>query len=299
MTIFALKQIYNYCILILGGMKKTYLYLDVYFLNSIVVDSAVLLMFCFIMKIQVKLHRILCASLLGDVANCILVIVNAQGIGKHLINIFVTVIMLFIITGKQMCIVEYFIKSIVLFYFIGFMLGGLLTCITGSGCGFIMINVTAIIVMAAVYIVSGERGLSRYRQYNSDIYEVTLYKKNRIYKGIGYYDSGNGVREPLSGALVIIGNITELDSFLTEGEKHYIKLFPKLPSEWDGETHIRGIPYNSLGNGKGMLPGIRIDRLDICKKHNHKTYNNIYVGISLDKLSLGEKYDFILHREMY
>ena len=280
-------------------MYNTYLYLDVYFLSNIIADAAVLLMFCFVMRFQTRLYRIISASVFGSVTDCVMTAFNIQDIVRYTINVVIAAIMLLIIAGRQRFTVEYLMKSVVLFYFIGFMLGGLLNGLAVNGCGIIMLGISAAVVPGVVYLVSGERGLSRFRQYNSDIYEVTLYRKNNRYEGTGYYDSGNGAREPLSGAPVIIGYLSGMDKFLTEGEKRYIKLFPGLPDKWDGETYIRGIPYNSLGNGKGMLPGIKIDRIDVRRKHKQKTYNNIYVGISTDKLSLNEKYDFILHRDMY
>ena len=254
-------------------------------------------MFCFIMRIRVKLYKIILASFISSIANCILLIVNNYIICQA-INVFVTITMLLIIMGKSMCKLECFIKSLVLFYFTGFMLGGVLTCISGTDCGLLEMILVAVSLMAVVYIVSGERGISRYRQCNSEIYEVILYRNNKIFQGTGYYDSGNGAREPISGAQVIVGNIKSMNSFLTEGEKKYISIFPNLPSKWDGETYIRGIPYYSLGNRKGMLPGIKIDRLVVCNKHNNKTYDNVYVGVTSDELSMNERYDFILHREM-
>lgn len=268
-----------------------------YLINSFIADGAVLLMFCFIMSIRVKLYRIILASLIASIVNCMLLIVNNYIICQA-INVFVTITMLLIIMGKRLCKFECFIKSLVLFYFTGFLLGGVLTCISGTDCALSEMILAAVSLMAVVYIVSGERGISRYRHYNSEIYEVILYRNNNTFKGTGYYDSGNGVREPISGALVIVGNIKSMNSFLTEGEKKYISIFPKLPPNWDGETYIRGIPYNSLGNCKGLLPGIKIDSLVICNKHKNKTYNNVYVGVSLEELSIDERYDFILHREM-
>lgn len=280
-------------------MLKTYFYLDVYFLNNFIIDAVLLLIFCFVMRIRVRLYKIIFAALIGAVTNCLLIILNCYGNVLHLFNLCIAFIMLAVIVGRQIFAFELIIKYIVIFYINGFMIGGILTGITGNSCSIIIFDGIVIITAALLYIIAGEHGINRFRQYNSDLYEVTLYKGDRIYSGSGYYDSGNSVREPISGSKVIIGDVTRMDSFLTEGEKKYIRMFPVLPSEWDGATYIRGIPYNSLGNRKGILPGIRIDRIDIRRGQKQKTYNNIYVGISIDKLSFDEKYDFILHREMY
>lgn len=282
----------------LRRLNLTYVYIDIYFLNDILADITVLMLFCLIINSRIYIGRIVIAALIGSSYSVFSIIEPHNIVIIHLLGILIAYIMLRL-TLKNPCIVmSEYIRYILILYLIGFMKGGIIYYVSPNDNSIaIHILITSVLVFI-VLVTAGNKGLKRYRYLNSACCEVAIVSGSRRYCGRGFYDSGNGMYEPISGSMVIIGDVNRLDSFLTEGEKNYIRLFPELPDTWDGVTYVRGIPYSALGTSKGMLPAIRLDEVAITRDNVITRYNNCYIGISTGALSMEDRYDFILHRDM-
>ena len=290
-------------------------------------DVFIILMFCIITNIPIKLKRVFIASITGALLSCAVMLISretvipkeyiilqkavssqecmiSQGfVMTQLFAVGVSFVMLLILVGGKSgytdkCIGTY-IRYITILYAISFMNAGIISFIKkNSTINMFMLGACFVLVTLIVRAMSRYGGITDIRKCNEVMYEVTMIKGNRSINGIGYYDSGNGMYEPISGAMVILASADDLAKFLTEGEKHYIKLFPQIPDQWDGVTYIRGIPYSSIGKEKGILPGIRIDKVELMHGKRVKEYIGCYLAVYPGMLSAKGKYNFIIHRNM-
>lgn len=119
-------------------------------------------------------------------------------------------------------------------------------------------------------------------------------------------DTGNQLTDPITGKPVMIVELDALKGIIPK------KAFEELRNNDDfdvnsiitclSETYLasrlRVIPFNSIGEQKGMLVGIRPDAVIIV--HNHKTIKiqDIIIGIYKYKLSSKGIYNGLLHPEL-
>ena len=119
-------------------------------------------------------------------------------------------------------------------------------------------------------------------------------------------DTGNQLTDPITGKPVMIAELDTLKGIIPQ------KAFEELKNNDDfdvnsiitclSETYLasrlRVIPFNSIGEQRGMLAGIRPDVVIIM--HNNKTVEvqDIIVGIYKYKLSSKGTYNGLLHPEL-
>ncbi|WP_028307442.1 sigma-E processing peptidase SpoIIGA [Desulfitibacter alkalitolerans] len=119
-------------------------------------------------------------------------------------------------------------------------------------------------------------------------------------------DTGNQLTDPITGKPVMITELDVLQGIIPK------KAFEELKNNDDFDvssviaclsqtylaSRLRVIPFNSIGEQKGMLIGFRPDAVIIV--HNHKTIKikDIIVGIYKYKLSSKGIYKGLLHPEL-
>lgn len=116
-----------------------------------------------------------------------------------------------------------------------------------------------------------------------DIYTVTIVHGGNEVCTEALYDSGNSLREPMSGKTVhIIDEET--------GKKLCFE-------RRDTQEKIRVVPYHSLGNNAGILVAFECERLEIQAGENRIVLKNEFLGIYRGVLS-GKGYHMILNRSI-
>lgn len=100
-------------------------------------------------------------------------------------------------------------------------------------------------------------------------------------------DTGNSLRDPLTGHPVVVMEYNALKEALPAGVRELFEQEGGLDSSdllaalsaTSLAPRFRLIPFRSLGRERGLLVGIRPDRVEV-KDHNHrKAYNRVVVGI--------------------
>ena len=90
-------------------------------------------------------------------------------------------------------------------------------------------------------------------------------------------DSGNTLREPISGAPVSV-----LDA----------RVFKIL---WREEpSGFRAIPYHSVGKNSGILSGYPVPQITIRYRGVEKVYRNVYLAVSEEEIA-GKEIPMLLH----
>ena len=111
---------------------------------------------------------------------------------------------------------------------------------------------------------------------------VELYLGNEKYQIKGMIDTGNGLRDPISGAPVNI-----LDRYTAR------KLFGE-----ETLKDVRYIPYQSIGKKAGVLPAIQFERMCILKDTECWVEKPL-IAISEEAISKGGEYEMILNPNLF
>lgn len=194
-------------------------------------------------------------------------------------------------------------RQLLLFYLVSFLLGGatlalLLLTSTKS------VSNQAVIYIGEIRIVQIACGI--FLGYQIILYFLRVLREQRNAEGrlvtlsirIGQQelqirallDTANFLRDPISGKLVLIVEQSTIQSI--------------LPEDW--QNRVRLIPYASLGNRNGMLPGIRPDQVSVVPpKESDSTAGpflqlDVILGLVADpfrKGFQGEKYQGLLNPE--
>ncbi len=119
-------------------------------------------------------------------------------------------------------------------------------------------------------------------------------------------DTGNNLREPVSGSPVIIMNYQELSSLVeifsfSENEAEGKGMFQLANNIAElSNTGLYLIPYTSLGKKEGLLPGFRPDEVEIFAGGKHRKWSKgqVIVGLSPSKVSGDNSIQALIHPEL-
>jgi len=140
---------------------------------------------------------------------------------------------------------------------------------------------------------------------SKDIYcniEINFNSKKVELKAL--IDTGNFLKEPITGAFVVIVESASLREIFPDILLKNIKNILEGKIE-QGEisdeymSRLRVIPFSSLGKQNAMLLGIKVDYLNIYRsEEDDKTVKNVVVGIYEGSLTKNESYRALINLEM-
>lgn len=263
-------------------------------------DIAQTVFFCTMINLRSSILRIVCASFAGALTSCIVIIFSGCPAIKIITaDIVVPCVMIYILyRGRILLGVKTIFKYVLIWYFCAFALNGLVNYALKGMLTIGKMFIIVLFVCTVCAVIVRRYNLSSLRSVNESLYNITIYKGKRTMSGCAKYDSANMLSEPISGLAVIVCDKEAVNSFLTDGEKKYIDMFPNLPDKWDGITYIRSIPYCSVGKKHGMLPAVLLDEVCISKDNKYIKYGKCYLAVSGGCISSDAAYDFLLNHRM-
>ena len=238
-------------------MRIYVLYLDVYFLENVLLNLVLLIFTLILTGRRIRFIRLLGASLIGGVMAILPIILR--------LRYGITYIMLILLTGLLVVTIASGIRSmseqwtaVMYFYVMSFVWNRLFTGlerILGT-----KYTLCAAIVTAIMGTVSGY-----------------LYDRKLTLKAL--LDTGNGLREPISGRPV---SIIERDVYDTLCHQTI-------------QERYRVIPYHSIGKEHGILQGTEVDELIIWRENEPYVQKKAVIALYEGKLSGNGSYQMILH----
>ena len=139
-----------------------------------------------------------------------------------------------------------------------------------------------------------------------DMYcNIKIKLNNEEIKTKAMIDSGNMLKEPITGTPVIVVESTLLEGAIPhEILKNLEQIiggdFNKIDEEIKKEymTKLKLIPYSSLGKQNGMLLGIKPDFIEIQKEENFEKIENVIIGIYNKSLTKKGEYRVLVGIEL-
>lgn len=255
------------------------LYVDVLFLVNFMMDYILLLIVKKMLACSATHGRICIGAAMGSFLTCLVVIlpIPYAFIKFVLFHMFVNTCMIRV--GLKIKTIPSFLKAIIMLYIGGFLLGGIMEYFSQY------VRIGSLFLLVAIlgyYMVLGIwKFISYLQRWNQNHYMVDLYLKNKKYRVKGLLDTGNGLRDPISGQPVSVLGRNAAEKLLDDEEKY-----------------IRYIPYRTIGKSEGVLPIFRADRMCVYRDTEYWVEKPL-LGISEEEISMEGEYEMILNPNLF
>ena len=284
------------------------IYLDVVFIENICMNSIILFATGLVTKTKNKIFRILISSTLGAL----------YVIGKYLTNsviysnIFVQVGLAFamVYIAFSPTNIKWQFKYVIIFYLTSFVFGGCAFALlyyvkpqnilynNGFLKGTYPIKIAFLGALVGLIILNIAFKLIKNRISKNEMFcNIKIGYKNKETKVRAIIDSGNLLKEPITGASVIVVERKKLEILI---EKEILDNLQNIISgEYevisdDYASRFRLIPFSSLGKQNGMLLGFKPDSIMIEFDGIITKKEKIIIGIYDKEISKNREYTAII-----
>lgn len=278
-------------------MIKITIYLDVIFLENVIMNSIILYAAAIILKIKTKFIRIFISSIIGSIYAIILYITNLKIYTSIISKILLSIIMVYVAYNPQN--VKKLWKQILIFYLTSFVFGGVALYLiyvikpqdilieNGMFIGEYVLKVIMLAAIVAYFVIKISLKIIKTKFSPKDMYCKIKFKLNgKEVETKAMIDTGNLVKEPITNTPVIIVESSLLYDVLPKEILNNLDNilggnFEKIPEEIQIEyiPKLRCIPFTSLGKQNGMLVGIKVEEVEIENEEETKLSNNVIIGI--------------------
>ena len=271
------------------------IYLDVVFIENLVMNLSIILSEAVLLNSLNKLVRKICSALIATAYYILTLIFPKTTYFQILVGIL---IILIAFRPKSL---QLLVKQTFLFYFINFVFAGtsfaLMCTFTKDKCSIFKggvvgnFNVFKVFLAGIIAIIML---IYFFRKRSKPVFkDVVISISGKVKEIRLLLDTGNLLREPYTGKPVMIVEKNALKAVI-DGD---------LFNDWDKmlkgkETIPDGmflIPYRSLGNSSGFLLGIKPDF--VALKKNGKKFYNVVIGICDENISETKSYSGIFGLE--
>lgn len=269
------------------------IYLDVVFLENFLMDYMLLLLTGKILHKQKKAVGMLFAAVIGSSYSVFSGLAVMFWITEHaalwqgtlqLLNLVTAYIMAKCayesVNAKSACI------CVATMLTLAFLTGGLLSWMEQTFLAGIVSRSTVFLAVGTVFFgyLFLQRWVGAIRErmhYKKSNLPVILRLQGKQIGCRGLWDSGNSLREPITGRPVVI---VEEGLLLRHGIAQPERYF--------------AIPYHAIGTQNGILKGVLADELEIPGQQGEKRWQKVMLGIYEGKISRQDEYQVILHPKL-
>ena len=256
------------------------LYVDILFLVNFMMDYILLLIVKRMLKCTATHGNIFLGAIIGSLFTCLIVIlpIPYAFVKFVLFHMFVNTCMIRV--GLKIKTIRAFLKAFIMLYVGGFLLGGIMEYFrqyVRIGSLFFLVAIVSYYMVLGVW-----KFISYLHRWNQTHYIVDLYLNDQMYQVRGLIDTGNGLRDPISGHPV---SVLE--------QKMARELLEKK-----AEKNFRYVPYRTIGKAEGVLPVFRVDRMCIHRDTDWWVEGPL-IGISEEKVSAEGEYEMILNPNLF
>lgn len=271
-------------------------YIDVVFAVNTVMDMIVLAILNRVLSYRTTKRRILAGAVIGGLWSCVVSLCPGLSPAVEILGTYVAVSSLMAVAAYHLRSVKDVVKSVAGIYLVSVVLGGMMLVLyehtmagyyagrilKGDSPGGIPAAAWVFMVMGAAAACfgfsGGVKGLVKSMARRKDLCTVTLIYGERAEKVTGLIDTGNRLREPVSGQPVHVAT----DSLV-------LRLCPTVKG-------VVYVPYQSVGTSHGVLPAVFLDRMEIEQEGTRYCVEKPLVAITKQPLSPSGEYQILIQK---
>lgn len=242
------------------------IYLDLIMILNFFIDFILLITVSLILKRKTEITRLMLGSFVGGIS-ILTLFFNINNILLFIIKLIISIFMILISFGYRN--IKYTLVNILYLYMTSIILGGFLYLLnlefSYKHVGIIFynnglsINFIFLIIFSPIILYIYIKQIKSLKYNYSNYYNIEIYLNNKQYKYIGYFDTGNVLKDSLTGKNVVLIDKRKILFNIKE---------------------FRLIPYMGV-NGNNMIKVVKIDKL-IFKNKEYDVLLGIMDNINLD-----------------
>ena len=286
------------------------IYLDVIFLENIVINYIMLYVTGIISKAQIKQKRIFLGALIGAIYSIIYYLFRLKIYSSFIIKIILSIVIIYVAFNSSN--LKELLKKVLLFYLSSFVFGGAaiaiiymvnsqnITIQNGVLVGSYTLRTVLIGIVVAYFTIILAFKIIKISKKDL-ICEIVVTLNNKEINSKALIDTGNLLKEPITNLPVIVMEHTLLydilpKEILNNVEKILGGDFSKIPENIKEEysAKLKVIPFSSLGKQNGMLLGIKAENLIINLKEETRKIDKVVIGIYNKSLTKNGEYRSLL-----
>lgn len=289
------------------------IYLDVVLLENLCMNYIILFATGYIMKIKMKHWKLIVSSLLGGIYAVVSYLEILPIYSSLPMKLLLSILMVYLAYHAKG--IKQLSKQLVLFYLTSFVFGG---------CAFALlyfIRPQDIFMQNGVYVgtyplkialLGGIVGfiityiafkIVKTKLKRRDmLYEIQIKMANQTINLQAMLDTGNLLKEPITGMPVIVVEKEKLYSILPTNLLDHIEELiggegsKKLENLEEQEylARLRVIPFSSIGKQNGLMLGLKAEKVMIKLEEEWEVKNDVIVGIFPQKISKNNTYSALI-----
>ena len=243
-------------------------------------DYLLLLLIRKMLKCTATHGNVCLGAIIGSLVTCVIIVLPIPYVFLKfmLFHVFVNTCMIRV--GLKIKNIRSFLKAIIMLYIGSILLGGIMEAFRQ----YVRVgSLFFVIAILGYYIVLGIwKFISYMQRWNQCHCKVDLYLGDKKYQIKGLIDTGNALRDPISGKPVSILDRAMAKRFFGE---EYLK-------------DVRYVPYQTIGKKAGVLPAVQFERMCIWKDTPCWVEKPL-IAISEEAISIGGEYEMILNPNLF
>ena len=277
------------------------IYIDIVFIENIIMNYIILLATGLIVKIKIKHLRILASAAIGAIYTIIAYIMAMKIYSNILLKFLLSIIIVYVAYNPQT--MKKMWKEVLFFYLTSFLFGGVAFALiyvlkpqdilmkNGLFLGTYPLKTICISAIIAYIII-----INSFKLIKSKISKKNMYCKLKVYidekeiETTAMIDTGNLLKEPISNTPVVIVERSVLYDVLPKQILNNLEAilggdFEKIPQavQQKYRSKLKLIPFSSLGKEHGMLLGIKPQYIELIKEEEgeieKERKENVIIGI--------------------
>ena len=292
------------------------IYLDVIFLENIVINYIILYVTGIISKAQIKQKKLIAGALIGAIYSIIYYLLKLKLYSNCIIKIILSIVIIYVAFNSNSF--KDLLKKVLLFYLISFVFGGSaiaiiymvnsqnITIQNGVLVGSYTLKTVLIGIVVAYFTIIFALKIIKTKISKKDlICEIAVTLNNKEIKTKALIDTGNLLKEPITNMPVIVMEHSLLydilpKEILNNSEEILGGDFSKIPENIKEEysLKLKVIPYSSLGKQNGMLLGVKGENLIVYLKDETRQLDKVIIAIYNKSLTKRGEYRSLLGLEV-
>jgi stage II sporulation protein GA (sporulation sigma-E factor processing peptidase) len=291
------------------------LYLDIIFLINFVFNLVLLMAAGGILQVRLSLIRVVLAASLGGIYAVLVTLPQFYLLANLLPKIIVSMLMAAV--SLKYVNIHLYVRFWAMMFLVAFALGGAMlglgyfnVALQAGEPIFLMelpgFSLTLAVLGVALALALGKNLISILRQsiFKKDfLIPLTISMGDKNTELVGLVDTGNHLRDPLTGNPVIIVEYqamddllpTSLGAFLSSRYEPEMGELADIFGVEDWGKRLRLIPFASVGKEHGVMMGFKPDQVIIDNKGRKIIKNNIIIGLCQQALCPDNSYHALVN----